>query len=71
MLKKDFVCDVKAEEIEQFRLKAEENDLSINIIETLPELFINPYADKYKLFKNLNCNTEEKDIEEVLKSFKV
>jgi hypothetical protein len=57
--------------MEEFKIKAEENGLSVVILESLPELYINPYADKYKLFKNVKDNKEEYDIGDVLKSYKV
>ena len=36
---KDFVCDVKAEKIEDFTLRAEDIELSIQILDKLPKLF--------------------------------
>jgi hypothetical protein len=66
-----FICDISVEKYEEFKLKAEEIGISVRILGKLPSLFINPFADKYKIFQNIHSSDDqEKEINSTLEMLK-
>ena len=63
---KDFVCDIEADKLEEFKVKAEKHELSVEVLSSLPNLYINPFAEKYKTFNNVESskhnNNEKQEI---------
>lgn len=50
------MCDIEAEKLEDFKIKAEKHELSVEVLNKLPNLYINPFAEKYKTFNNVESS---------------